>query len=271
MNDAPDLAAVTEIQQKVWSEGDFAMVAGLVTIVAEELAEALEIVARRTRASTSPAAAAAALGGPAQPGAIRSAPTTSPPCWSAAASGPQPSGSRSSSSRPTPRTCPSRTPASTSPFDLRGDVRPRPAADRRRAAAGRQAGRPDRDGELGPRRRRRGDVHDDRQARPAAARGRAAARSGAPRSGSASCSATASPSLASSGATSRQGFRSADHYIEFFRTYFGPIKMAFERVGPEGEPALRPTCAPISKSRNTAGERALVLEAEYLQVIATRA
>ena len=34
---------------------------------------------------------------------------------------------------------------------------------------------------------------------------------------------------------SRQPFRSADHYIEFFRTYFGPTKMAFERVGPEGE------------------------------------
>ena len=31
---------------------------------------------------------------------------------------------------------------------------------------------------------------------------------------------------------SRQPFRSADHYIEFFRTYFGPTQMAYERVGP---------------------------------------
>ena len=30
MNDAPDLAAVTEVQQQIWSKGDFAMVANLV-------------------------------------------------------------------------------------------------------------------------------------------------------------------------------------------------------------------------------------------------
>ena len=33
---------------------------------------------------------------------------------------------------------------------------------------------------------------------------------------------------------SRQPFRSADHYVEFFRTYFGPTQMAYERVGARG-------------------------------------
>src|SRR5215218_11461932 len=37
---------------------------------------------------------------------------------------------------------------------------------------------------------------------------------------------------------SRQPFFSADHYIDVFRTYFGPIKSAYEKVGPEGEAAL---------------------------------
>ncbi|HEY1854795.1 MAG TPA: methyltransferase domain-containing protein, partial [Solirubrobacterales bacterium] len=32
----------------------------------------------------------------------------------------------------------------------------------------------------------------------------------------------------------RQTFRSPDHYIDFFRTYFGPIKSAYEAVGPAG-------------------------------------
>jgi hypothetical protein len=41
MGDAVDLSAVKEAQQKTWSEGDFAMVAGLIMIVAEGLAEAL--------------------------------------------------------------------------------------------------------------------------------------------------------------------------------------------------------------------------------------
>jgi SAM-dependent methyltransferase len=70
---------------------------------------------------------------------------------------------------------------------------------------------------------------------------------------------------------SRQPFRSADHYIEFFRTYFGPTQMAYERVGPEGEQALTDDLRAFLEAANTAGERALVLEAEYLEVIATRA
>src|SRR6476646_12225643 len=44
MNDAPDLQAVTQIQQGIWSKGDFAMVAALVYPVAEGLADALDIV-----------------------------------------------------------------------------------------------------------------------------------------------------------------------------------------------------------------------------------
>jgi SAM-dependent methyltransferase len=70
---------------------------------------------------------------------------------------------------------------------------------------------------------------------------------------------------------SRQPFRSADHYIEFFRTYFGPTQMAYERVGSEGEQALTDDLRAFLESANTAGDRALVLEADYLEVIATRA
>src|SRR4029077_2135692 len=70
---------------------------------------------------------------------------------------------------------------------------------------------------------------------------------------------------------SRQAFRSPDHFLDFFRTYFGPTKMAFERVGPEGEEALTADLRAYLEEANTAGDRALVLEPEYLRVIATRA
>jgi ubiquinone/menaquinone biosynthesis C-methylase UbiE len=70
---------------------------------------------------------------------------------------------------------------------------------------------------------------------------------------------------------SRQPFRSPDHYIEFFRTYFGPTQTAYERVGPEGEEALTSDLRSFLERVNTAADRAMVLEAEYLQVIATRA
>jgi ubiquinone/menaquinone biosynthesis C-methylase UbiE len=70
---------------------------------------------------------------------------------------------------------------------------------------------------------------------------------------------------------SRQPFRSADHYIEFFRTYFGPTQTAYERVGAEGEQALTDDLQAFLEANNTAGDRGMVLEAEYLRVVATRA
>lgn len=70
---------------------------------------------------------------------------------------------------------------------------------------------------------------------------------------------------------SRQPFRSADHYIEFFRTYFGPTQTAYERVGAEGEQALTDDLREFLESANVAGDRGMVLEADYLQTIATRA
>jgi SAM-dependent methyltransferase len=70
---------------------------------------------------------------------------------------------------------------------------------------------------------------------------------------------------------SRQPFFSADQYIDFFRTYFGPIKSAYEKVGPAGEQALTDDLRTMLAEANTAGDRALVIEPEYLRVIATRA
>jgi SAM-dependent methyltransferase len=70
---------------------------------------------------------------------------------------------------------------------------------------------------------------------------------------------------------SRQAFRSADHFLDFFRTYFGPTKVAYERVGPDGEEALTADLRSYLEEGNVAGDRAMVLEPEYLQVVATRA
>jgi SAM-dependent methyltransferase len=69
---------------------------------------------------------------------------------------------------------------------------------------------------------------------------------------------------------SRQPFFSADHYIEFFRDYFGPIKGAFEKVGPEGEEALSADLRAWLEEENVAGGKALVIEPEYLEVVAVR-
>ena len=70
---------------------------------------------------------------------------------------------------------------------------------------------------------------------------------------------------------SRQAFRSADHYLEFFRSYFGPIKKAFAAAGPEHEDELASALTEHLERNSVGGDRGLVLEAEYLRVIATRA
>jgi SAM-dependent methyltransferase len=68
----------------------------------------------------------------------------------------------------------------------------------------------------------------------------------------------------------RQAYFSPDHYIEFFREYFGPIQSAFEQVGPEGEEALAADLRTFLESVNVAGERACVIEPEYLELVATK-
>jgi ubiquinone/menaquinone biosynthesis C-methylase UbiE len=68
-----------------------------------------------------------------------------------------------------------------------------------------------------------------------------------------------------------QRFFSAEHYLTFFRTYFGPTIAAYERVGPDGEEALTADLEAWVGRHNRAGDRAAVLESEYTEVVATRA
>ncbi len=66
-------------------------------------------------------------------------------------------------------------------------------------------------------------------------------------------------------------FRSAEHWLEFFRTNFGPVKMAFERLDEAGREALAADAKAVLERFNRAGERALVAPGEYLEVVASRA
>jgi ubiquinone/menaquinone biosynthesis C-methylase UbiE len=69
---------------------------------------------------------------------------------------------------------------------------------------------------------------------------------------------------------SRQCFRSFDHWLEVFRTWFGPVNMAFERVGPEGEQALAADLRELLE-RSNVDDETLVISSEYLEVVAVSA
>jgi SAM-dependent methyltransferase len=69
---------------------------------------------------------------------------------------------------------------------------------------------------------------------------------------------------------STQRFRSPRHFLEFFRRYFGPTIAAFELVGPDREEAFAAELTEVVKKHNRAGERAAVITADYLEVVAVR-
>ncbi len=66
-------------------------------------------------------------------------------------------------------------------------------------------------------------------------------------------------------------YESPEAWLEFFKAYFGPLIMAFARVGDEGAPALEKDLLDFMRESNRAGDAALVAPAEYSQVVAVRA
>jgi SAM-dependent methyltransferase len=67
-----------------------------------------------------------------------------------------------------------------------------------------------------------------------------------------------------------QRFRSVDHFLTFFRTYFGPTIAAFERVGADGQEALAADLEAVAAQYNRGGDRAAI-RADYLEVVVVRA
>jgi ubiquinone/menaquinone biosynthesis C-methylase UbiE len=66
-------------------------------------------------------------------------------------------------------------------------------------------------------------------------------------------------------------YQSPEQWLEFFREYFGPMMMAFARVGEEGADALAQDLLDVMRSANRAGAEALVAPADYVEVVAVRA
>jgi len=66
-------------------------------------------------------------------------------------------------------------------------------------------------------------------------------------------------------------YRSAAHFIDVFRTWYGPVNKAFAAQPPEQAEALAAELAELLNSLNRAGPRSLVVPSEYLEVVVTRA
>lgn len=66
-------------------------------------------------------------------------------------------------------------------------------------------------------------------------------------------------------------YRSAAHFIDVFRTWYGPVNKAFAAQSPEKAEALAGELAELLNSLNRAGPGSLVVPSEYLEVVVARA
>jgi len=65
-------------------------------------------------------------------------------------------------------------------------------------------------------------------------------------------------------------YRSAEHFIEVFRTWYGPVHKAFAALPAEGAATLEGDLTELLNGMNRAGPGSLVVPSEYLEVVITR-
>jgi len=65
-------------------------------------------------------------------------------------------------------------------------------------------------------------------------------------------------------------YRSAAHFIEVFRTWYGPVHKAFEALPADKGAALEQDLTALLNSLNKAGPASLVVPSEYLEIVVTR-
>jgi ubiquinone/menaquinone biosynthesis C-methylase UbiE len=65
-------------------------------------------------------------------------------------------------------------------------------------------------------------------------------------------------------------YRSAQHWIDVFRTYYGPVLKAFAALDVAGQAALAADLAELLERFNRGGAETLTVPSEYLEVVATK-
>ena len=65
-------------------------------------------------------------------------------------------------------------------------------------------------------------------------------------------------------------YRSPAHWIEVFRTYYGPMNKTFAALDADKQAAFTQDLTALMESRNRSGDETLVLPSEYLEVVIER-
>lgn len=65
-------------------------------------------------------------------------------------------------------------------------------------------------------------------------------------------------------------YRSAAHFIDVFRTWYGPVHKAFAALPTDGAAALEADLTALLNRMNRAGDASLVVPSEYLEIVISR-
>jgi len=65
-------------------------------------------------------------------------------------------------------------------------------------------------------------------------------------------------------------YRSAQRFLDLFRTYYGPVLMVFETLDEAGRTALAADIVELVGRFNTSGDKTMVVPSEHLEVVIIR-
>jgi ubiquinone/menaquinone biosynthesis C-methylase UbiE len=65
-------------------------------------------------------------------------------------------------------------------------------------------------------------------------------------------------------------YRSAEHWLDIFRTYYGPLLKTFAALPPAGQAALDSDLKALIGQFNRSGDGTMVVPSEYLEIVITR-
>ncbi len=265
----PDFAAIKQKQQATWASGDFAVIGTTLQIVGESLAEAADV-----RAGDRVLDVAAGNGNATLAAARRFAQVIStdyvPALLDKGAERAKAEGLDGRVSRRRRRGVAVRRPQfRRRAVDLRRDVHPGSHPAGARDAARRPFGRPHRPGQLDAGGFHRPAVQGDRRLPAAAGRPEVARPLGH--------RAAHRRNVRAAGAdirTVRRHFnfryRSAAHWVQVFRDYYGPTHKAFAALDGTQQQSLESDIVALLGRLNIGGRHSLIVPGEYLEVVITK-
>jgi hypothetical protein len=64
-------------------------------------------------------------------------------------------------------------------------------------------------------------------------------------------------------------YRSPEHCVEVFKTFYGPVLKTFAALSPDAQEALRKDLLGLIAEFNRSGDDTMVVPSEYLEVVIT--